>query len=156
MICENNARTYCCEDISNIENYDKAIADTENMWDCHHRVETIMNCGIKELKAQGCYYNRPAHDLIFLTHKEHIRLHLMGNRYNIGKKHSEETRRKMSEAKNGEKNQFFGKHHTLESRHKMSVAKKGNKNHLGKHHSEETRRKMSEARKRYLERRKKI
>ena len=153
MISENNARMYCCEDISNIENYELAVSDKENMWDCHHRIETIMNCGVKELKTQGCYYNRPAHDLIFLTHEEHVSLHSKGNKRNLGKKRSAETRRKKSDSMKGDKNQFFGKHHSLESRQKMSVAKKGNKNHLGKHHSEETRRKLSEAIKLYWERR---
>lgn len=27
MICEKSIRQYCCEDLSKIENYDKAIAD---------------------------------------------------------------------------------------------------------------------------------
>lgn len=36
MINEKNARKYCYQDISLIENYDKAIADTEHMWHCHH------------------------------------------------------------------------------------------------------------------------
>ena len=47
------------------------------------------------------------------------------------------------------KNHFFGKHHSEESKKKMSEANKGNKYRLGKKHSEETKRKISEARKRY-------
>ena len=31
-----NVKLFCCEDASNIENYDKAIADKENIWHCHH------------------------------------------------------------------------------------------------------------------------
>ena len=31
---------YCRGDISKIENYDKAIADTKTVWHCHHRLET--------------------------------------------------------------------------------------------------------------------
>lgn len=147
MISERHTRKFCCEDISKIENYDKAVADTEHIWHCHHRIETIMNCGVKELKAQGCYYHRPAHDLIFLTREEHISLHRKGNKHNLGKKRSVETRRKMSESKKGDKNQFFGKHHSLESRQKMSESKKG------KPKSDETKRKMSEARKFYWEKR---
>jgi hypothetical protein len=52
-----------------------------------------------------------------------------------------ERRRKMSEARKGEKNPMFGKHHTEKSRRKMSELRKG------KIVSEETRRKMSEAHK---------
>ena len=54
-----------------------------------------------------------------------------------GSHHSEETRRRMSEAKKGEKHPLYGKHHSLETRKKMSEANKG------KHHSEETKRKIS-------------
>ena len=39
MIMEYNAKQYCCEDITLIENYDKAIADETQVWDCHHRDE---------------------------------------------------------------------------------------------------------------------
>ena len=139
MISIEQSRKYCYE-VELIENYDMAVADKEHMWHCHHRVETIMNCGKKELKAQGCYYNRPAHELIFLTGKEHRRLHSKGNKNFLGRKHSEETRMKMSEAKNGEKHPNFGK--------------KGEKSpRFGKKHSEEAKRKMSEARKRYWEKR---
>ena len=69
-----------------------------------------------------------------------------------GKKHSEETRKKMSEAHKGKcvgKNHpMYGKHHTEETRQKMSEAKKG-KNHpmCGKHFSEEHKQKISEAHK---------
>ena len=80
MICESAAKTYCCEDISLIENYDKAIADTTQTWDCHHRGE-VLPCGrfsIVDLKKFGLYYNRPASELIFLTPVEHNRLHFKG------------------------------------------------------------------------------
>lgn len=43
----------------------------------------------------------------------------------------------MSEANKGEKNNMFGKHHSEETKRKISEAKKGG------HHSEETKRKMS-------------
>ena len=53
-----------------------------------------------------------------------------------GHVHSEETKKKISEAGKG-------RHHSEEAKRKMSEAAKGNKNSLGKHHSEETRRKIS-------------
>lgn len=43
----------------------------------------------------------------------------------LGKKASEETRRKLSEMRMGEKNNFFGKKHTEESIKKMRNSKKG-------------------------------
>ena len=39
-----------------------------------------------------------------------------------GFRHTEETKRKMSEARRGEKNYFYGKHHTEESKNKLSKA----------------------------------
>lgn len=133
MINEAQARRYCYQDISLIENYEKAIADTTQTWDCHHRVQTIMNCGAKELIAQGCYENRPAHDLIFLKKSEHTRLH------HVGKKHSEETRAKMSASLKGRK-------FSAETRAKMSEANSGENNPMfGRHHSEETLEKLRAA-----------
>lgn len=39
MICLDyrHAKLWCCEDISKIENYDKAIADKTQTWVCHHK-----------------------------------------------------------------------------------------------------------------------
>ena len=56
------------------------------------------------------------------------------------KKHSPETRKKMSEALMGDKNPFYGKSHSPETRKKISES------HMGKNHSPETRRKLSEVR----------
>lgn len=75
--------TYCCDDISLIENYEKAAADKFIGWHCHHRLEThnsdgerrSVNISAKELRALGMYYERPASELILMTSKEHLRLH---------------------------------------------------------------------------------
>lgn len=48
-----------------------------------------------------------------------------GGEGGLGRKPSEETRKKMSEAGVGEKNPFFGKKHSPETRQKISEAKKG-------------------------------
>ena len=90
MINEYVVKKYCNESLSLIENYDKAIADKEQTWDCHHRRE--IETSRKELIELGEYYNRSASELIFLTKKEHISLH------HKDKNMSEETKRKMSEA----------------------------------------------------------
>ena len=92
-----------------IENYDKAVADTTQTWDCHHRRETIFSR--KDLIEIGEYYNRPACELIFLTPTDHQILH------NLGKCSSAETRKKISEAK---------KNMSDETKRKISEAKLGN------------------------------
>ena len=140
---------YCCESLELVENYAAAKADDFKGWDIHHRGE-ILPCGrfsTDDLKKFGLYWNRPASELIWLRHDEHIAMHSAGNSYakgnksNKGKHLSEETRKKLSEANKG-------KHLSEETRQKMSEAKRG-ENHpfFGKHHSEESRRKMSESRK---------
>ena len=126
MIDKNRAIKYCKNDISLIENYDKAIADDTQTWHCHHRRETIFSKS--DLIEIGEYYNRPACELIFLTPLEHHRLH------HLGKHLSAETRKKMSEA-------WINKPKSAETRKKMSEAQKG------KHRSEETRKKIGEAQK---------
>lgn len=97
MIKIQNVKAYCCEDISLIENYDKAIADITQSWDCHHRGE-ILPCGryeAKDLKKCGLYWKRPASELIFLSHKDHAGLHWKGT---IRGTFSEEHKQHISEA----------------------------------------------------------
>lgn len=115
MINEKYAKKFCKEDISKIENYDKAVNDTTQTWHCHHRDEvkflpsgmTVL-CSRQDLIENDRYYNCPANELIFLTKSEHRKLHgkykTTDHRRKIGeanknKKLSEETRRKMSESK---------------------------------------------------------
>lgn len=137
MINEKNVKQYCKGDISKIENYDKAIADKTQTWECHHRRETIYSKF--DLIEINEYYNRPAIELIFLTPKEHKRLH------KIGKKRSDETKRKMSESMIGKN---VGKKHTEETKQKMSKSRIGEGNGMfGKNHTEETKRKISESKK---------
>ena len=128
MINEKLVKRYCKEDLSKIKNYDKAIADTTQVWHCHHMTETWWNCTAKELIENECYYNRKACELIFLTNSEHTRLHMKG------KTVTNETRHKMSEAKKGKTN-------SAEHRRKISESMKGIVR------SEDTRKKMSEAKK---------
>ena len=131
-----NFKRYC-KDYENIENYQKAKKDDFKGWHCHHRLEThnsdgerrLVDISYKELKALGMYYNRPAEELIFLTESEH-------NAYNKGKSKSAETRRKMKGNKNA-----LGYKHSEETRKKMSEARKG------KTKSEEHKKKLSESHK---------
>lgn len=103
MIKAYNVKSYCCEDISLIENYKEAI-ESETIYDCHHRLE-IQN-GIvqsaKQLEEQGLYWNRPASELIFLTHSDHIALHTSHRTKELnplyGKQRSIESNKKTSES----------------------------------------------------------
>lgn len=124
MINKHTTESYCSEDISLIENYDKAIADTTQTWFCHHRRETIFT--LKELMEIGEYYNRPAAELIFLTPSEHSSLHNKGNMHFLGHTHSEDTKRKMSELRQGKQWGWTKKHsHTEEAKKNISEALKG-------------------------------
>lgn len=138
-------RKFCSEPLDKIENWDKAIAEPELIWDCHHRKELTEDgkpfMSSQELIENGLYWKRPASELIMLTHAEHASLHSKASERAKkmheawkGKHHSEKAKQKMSESKKGK---CFSK----ESRQKMSDARKGRK------HSEKTRRKMSDAHK---------
>ena len=109
-----------------IENYDKAIADDTQVWDCHHRREELYSQ--KELIERGEYFDISPEDLIFLTKSEHSRIDSRCKRvsegqkgrlaWNKGKTLSEEAKRKMSEANKGKKR-------SEEAKRKMSEAHKG-------------------------------
>lgn len=138
------AKRYCCEDIRLIENYDKAVADKTQTWQCHHRAE-ILPCGNftpEMLMEFGLYFNRPASELIFLTEYEHLSIHTKArwtgrhhseeakikiSEANTGRKHSLATRRLLSEHQTGSRNNFYGKHHTSEAKEKIRRSR------LGKH-----------------------
>ncbi len=65
-----------------------------------------------------------------------------------GSHHTEEQKRKQSEAQKGRIAWNKGKYMSKEHRNKMSEMRKGSKSYFyGKHHSEETKRKISEAKK---------
>ena len=144
------AYMYCREDLSLIENYDKAINDSTQIWRCHHRLEIQDEGKIiytsKQLENLGLYYNRPASELIFLTLSEHNYLH--------AKYTSKEKRDKFTSS-------MRGKSPTAEHRKHLSEALKGrrmseeekacHKKHWeeqkGKSFSKEIREKMSKSHK---------
>lgn len=100
MINMRSSKKFCCESLSKIQNYTRAIKDTTQTWDCHHRAE-ILPCGTysrDQLKATGIYYNRPASELIFLTRSQHISLHNTVRSPMKGKHHSISAKRKMSDS----------------------------------------------------------
>lgn len=104
MINEKNARSYCCEDISLIRGYERAVNDNTQMYDIHH-LEGVFYTK-EEMIRLGKYYKQPAMALIFLTKSEHTKIHIA----------FDETRRaRMSESSKG---RVFSK----ETRDKISSA----------------------------------
>lgn len=159
MIAENKAKKYCCEDISRIENYDKAMTDMEQIWECHHRLEVGANGELiarGDLINHGLYYDRPADELIFLTKEQHTTLHNNNRRDDVqskmskslsGRKLTDDVKLKISQALKGNKN-CVGRKLSQETKNKIGKASKGRvSSNKGKHLSEETKRKVSEAKK---------
>lgn len=123
MINIKGTKLKCREDIELIQNYDKAISDDTQVWDCHHRLGTVIPK--KKLLEMDLYDNRPALELIFIPHSEHTRLHNHNHQSGMyGKKHSEKSKQKMCESKKGELNGMYGNHHSEEARKKQSEAAK--------------------------------
>ena len=153
MINEQCAHTYCKDDITKIENYDKAINDTTQTWHLHHILGEILTR--EQLLEHDFYYDVPPCMLKFVTKSEHASLHRNGRTSPMkGKKMSEESRNKISESKKGKKIKPFSEEH----RKRISESLTGNKfdeehrrnlseSHKGKHQSAETRKKISEAKK---------
>ena len=129
-----NCNAFCVEDITNIENYKKAV-NSEEMYVCHHKLETHTSDGKRrkvdiskgELIALGMYYHRPAQELVFMLKGEHTKLH--------------------NEHKKGENSTFYGKCHSEETKRKIAEALKGNTWNKGKSKSEEHKIKIAEANK---------
>ena len=96
-----------------IENYDKAIADKTQVWECHHRREEFYS--YKELIERGEYFDRPPEELIFLTKSEHHKIDSACKRI----------AESMKGKRVGENNPFYGKYHSEEAKRKMSVTRKG-------------------------------
>ena len=117
MINEKNARRYCVDDISNIENYHVAVSDADGMWECHHRRE--VESTQRELKESGEYFNRPASELIFLPRGLHRTLIK-------GKTKTDSHRKHISEARKGMK---------FSDEHKRNLSDA----HMGQTRSEESR-----------------
>ena len=61
MINEQCAHTYCKDDITKIENYDKAINDTAQTWHIHHRLEFTLDEEFahskSDLQRMNMYYD---------------------------------------------------------------------------------------------------
>ena len=144
MISE-SVYAYCIEDVANIENYDKAIAD-DKYWDCHHKLEIqgAVILSSKELIERGLYYHRPANELIFLTKSEHTKLHA-NNRSKVTINRLSESCKKACtlEVRNQISKSLTGRKLSEEHKNKISKATKGKKVV-----TEETKKKISEAWKR--------
>lgn len=130
MISVIESKKKCKDDISLIENYEEAVNDKTNMWECHHRWELTLDGefanSIEDLKRLGMYYHRPYFELIFLERHKHHTLHNLANRKaNRGPDYNE-----MSNYMKQKGSTFKGKKHTNKSKDKMSES------HLGKITSE--------------------
>jgi len=98
---EPNSKCFCRHP-ELIENYAAAMADTTQMWECHHRKEDTFS--LKELIERGEYFDVSPEELIFLTKTEHRKIDSHCKRISEahkGQKLSEETKRKIGEALKG-------------------------------------------------------
>lgn len=159
MINSKGVKQFCSEDISKIENYAPAVADATQTWDCHHRLQILEHRSQKYLKENGLYFHRPASELIFLTHKDHMLLHKKWQRvWNEIHRPADEAKRKISDKmrvrfSDKRNHPNFGRHLSDETKKKLSEKAKARfadpENHpmFGKHMSEYSKNKISESNK---------
>lgn len=101
-----NVEKYC-KDFTLIKNYAQAVLDSK-MWVIHHIKEIEENMSIDELIEKNLYYNRPPEELVFLPRAEYAKLRFSKKQTELhkqkraeklkGRKLSESTKKKMSEA----------------------------------------------------------
>ena len=135
MINEKCAKSFCCEDISLIENYELAINDTTQTWICHHILGEQFDR--QYLINNNLYENRPACEFKFVTLSEHNHIHnksFMMREAKKGIPMSDATKKAISEAHKGV---------PLSEAHKKALSEA----HKGKRHSDATKKAMSESRK---------
>lgn len=80
MISKNTVRLFTRPgEIEKIENYAEAVADKENKWVIHHRLELTLDGDFavfkKDLIRMGMYYHRPYYELIFMKDSDHKKMH---------------------------------------------------------------------------------
>lgn len=99
-----------CKNYEQIENYQEALNSREK-YVLHHKLVLILSRG--QLMDMNLYYHRPAIEFVFLKDSDHKSLHANHQRQitidkrtiaMTGKKHSEETKLKMSKSAMGNKN----------------------------------------------------
>ena len=107
-----------------------------------------------EICNNGSYSFIPGKYVEFMTQADHTRYH------NKGRIFTAETRAKIGESRKNYDNPMLGKKHTLESRKKMSDARKGRKlseehkqkiREANKNYSQETREKISKKSREYMQ-----
>lgn len=136
-----------CDKPELIENYDKAIADTTQIWECHHRMEEYFPR--KTLIAIGWYYDCRPDELIFLTKKEHQHLHCSYKDY-------KNVIEKCRKASSGSNNPMYGTHRKWWNNGEISILSEECPNGFvhgrlkTKLITEESKRKMSEAQKKKM------
>lgn len=105
MINKATVSSYCKDDIRLIENYEKAVADRNAVWHCHHRLELTLDGRYAVSKADlirmDMYYCRPHFELILLPPTSHNKLHCMD------KSHRSEIARKTPHCTLGREAEFY-------------------------------------------------
>lgn len=98
MINKATVSSYCKDDIRQIENYEKAVADRNAVWHCHHRLELTLDglyaVSKADLIRMDMYYCRPHFELILLHPTAHNKLHC------IDTSHRSEIARKIPHTRN--------------------------------------------------------
>jgi len=97
MISKNIEKNRICKEYKQVENYEAAIADKEELWVLHHRKLEPSRVTKKDLIERNEFYDVAPEELIFLTRSEHMRVS------NEGKTYDKSVKDKISQTKVGKK-----------------------------------------------------
>lgn len=134
--------------------FDAEIIEDDISWEdaCKKEVYWIKYYGRFDLNA-GNLVNKTdggegtINRIFSKEHRDKIGKAHTGKQWALGRKHSDETKQKISNGNKGKHSYLIGLTHSDETKQKMSISKIGNTFNVGRKHSEETKAKIREKRK---------
>lgn len=126
MVNLKNLEIYCT-DYENIENFQEALNDEEELWIPHHKLEMFFT--MHELMKMGRYIDIPARELILIKRSEHNANAFLHKSHRIANE-KKKCRKQSASSNEKRRKALAGKKRPKEIGDKISASKKGKSNGL--------------------------